>query len=379
MVPAERKRHDRPPLLLHAFPSFAIGGAQVRFAALANHLGGSYRHAIIAMDGNYECLSRLAPDLDVVCPGIEIRKGDTVRAVFRFRRVLRDLRPDLLVTYNWGAIEWAAANALPIARHIHMEDGFGPEERAAQLPRRVLLRRLFLRRSTVVVPSQTLLGIATRLWRLSPERVRYIPNGVDLGRFAAPPAGAVPPRWPGEGPVIGSVGALRAEKNLARLLQAFHLLHDAMPARLVIVGDGPERPALEALTQTLGLAGAVHFAGHVADPSPLYHSFDLLALSSDTEQMPFSVLEAMAAGLPVVATDVGDIRAMVSAENRPYLAACDDTGLAGSLGGLLADAELRRRIGAANRRKAEHEYDQEAMFRAYAALLDGNRGRGAQA
>jgi glycosyltransferase involved in cell wall biosynthesis len=373
----------RPPLVLHVFPSFALGGAQVRFAAFANRFGAAYRHAVIAMDGEQACRARLAPGLDVSFPEIAGRKGRTLANIRRFRRALDELRPDVLVTSNWGSIEWAIANALPLARHIHTEDGFGPEERAAQIPRRVLLRRVFLRRSTVVLPSQTLLGIATKVWRLPPGRLRYIPNGVDLGRFAPPEAKRPPdenlPPWPGDWPVIGSVGALREEKNIARLLRAFRLVRSAMPARLVIVGDGPERRGLEALARALGLSGSVHFAGEVTDPSPLYHSFDLLALASDTEQMPFSVLEAMAAGLAVAATDVGDIRAMLAAENRPHLAACDEQRLAGSLGALLADAPLRRRIGAANRARAAQEYDQETMFRRYAALLDGSRAEQAPA
>lgn len=365
-----------PPLLLHVFPSFDVGGAQVRFAAFANRFGAAYRHAVIAMDGNLACRARLG-DLEVSFPPVTERKGAIIDNARRFRRALGEIRPDVLVTSNWGTIDWAIANALPIARHIHMEDGFGPEERARQLRRRVLLRRLLLRRSTVVVPSRTLRGIATRIWRLPPGRIRYIPNGVDLGRFAAAAEGSAPPRWPGEGPVIGSVGGLRAEKNIARLLRAFRLLGSAVPARLVIVGEGPERPALEALGRELGLADSVRFVGHVADPAPFYRSFDLFALSSDTEQMPFSVLEAMAAGLPVAATEVGDIREMLAVENRPYLAPCEEAALAGRLAALARDAQLCRRIGAANRRKAEQEYDQEAMFRAYAALIDGAVGSNA--
>ncbi|MCW3476889.1 glycosyltransferase [Limobrevibacterium gyesilva] len=358
------------PLLLHVYATFAVGGPQVRFAAVANRFGRRWRHAIVAMDGDLACRERLSPGLDVAFPRVDIRKGDTLGNVRRFRAMLRALRPDALITSNWGSIEWAMANALPLARHIHVEDGFGPEERAAQIPRRVLLRRLFLRRATVVVPSRVLWRIATGTWRLDVRRVRYVPNGIDLARFQ------VTDHAPRDGLVVGTVAALRAEKNLGRLLRAFRLMADAMaadaaPPRLVIAGDGPERPGLEALAAELGLADRVGFIGHVSEPQHLYRGFDVFALSSDTEQMPLSVLEAMAAGLPVAATDVGDIRDMLCDGNRALVTPPTDAALAVSLGTLATQPELRRAIGAANRAKAERDFDQEDMFRAYAALFDG--------
>jgi glycosyltransferase involved in cell wall biosynthesis len=358
-------------LLLHVYPGFGVGGAQVRFAAIANHYGGTWRHAIIAMNGDIACRERLAPELDVVFPAVDIRKGDMTGNVARFRRVLRELRPHALVTSNWGSIEWAMANALPLTaplvRHVHIEDGFGPEERARQLRRRVLTRRLFLRHAMVVVPSRVLWRIATDIWRLHPARVRYVPNGIDLGRFAGP-AEAI---FPGEGPVIGTVAALRAEKNLSRLLRAFRLVVADTPARLVIVGDGPRRAGLEALAGELGVAEAVTFTGHVAQPQALYRGFDLFALSSDTEQMPLSVLEAMAAGLPVAATDVGDIREMLAAENAALVTTLDDAALAAALRAALRAPDRSRAIGKANRAKAERDYAQERMFAAYGELFTG--------
>lgn len=358
---------DRPALLLHIFSSFAVGGAQVRFAAIANRYPHAWRHAIIAMDGNLECRERLSAEVEVSYPDIAIRKGDTLRNVLHFRRVLDELRPDTLVTGNWGTIEWAMANALPVVRHIHTEDGFGPEERDRQLPRRVWTRRIFLRRATVVLPSRTLWRIATAQWRLNSSRIRYIPNGIDLTRFG----GANAAEFPGEGPVIGCVAALRAEKNFPRLIRAFRLAVAELPARLVIVGDGPERPGLEQLVTALGLSGRVLFAGHVPEPAPLYRAFDVFALTSDTEQMPMTILEAMAAALPVVATDVGDIKEMLAPENRSTIVPRDDRMLADAFLALLRQPEVRRSIGIANRARAERDYDQEIMFRTYAALFGG--------
>ncbi len=171
--------------------------------------------------------------------------------------------------------------------------------------------------------------------------------------------------------MIATVAALRAEKNLGRLLRAFAAAARTRPARLVIVGDGAERAGLQALAASLGVAPRVSFLGHVAEPAPLYAGFDLFALSSDTEQMPIAVIEAMAAGLPVAATDVGDVRAMLSEANAPWIGPRDDAALAGSLAALLDDATLRARVGAANRARALAAFDQERMFAAYAALFDG--------
>lgn len=361
------------PLILSVFSTFAVGGPQVRFATMANHFGARYRHAVIAMDGNIACRERIAADIEMVFPALQFNKGDTLGNARQFRRFLQNLRPDVLVTSNFGTIEWAMANLLPVVRHLHMEDGFGPDERDRQIPRRVWLRRLLLRRSKIILPSRTLLRIATDAWRLPAGNLHYIPNGIDLARFGA---AAAETRWPAGdgpviGPVIGTVAALRAEKNLARLIRAFAMV--AMPCRLVIVGDGPEQAGLRALAARCAVAERVFFTGHVAAPQGLFRSFDIYALSSDTEQMPMTVLEAMAASLPVAGTDVGDVGAMLAVENRAQIVPLTDEALAGSLRNLVADAGLRRRLGAANRAKVVADYDQQTMFNAYAALFDATR------
>ncbi len=356
----------RAPLVLHVFPSFVVGGAQARFATLANRLGPRLRHLVVAMDRRTACRERLAPSLDVSFPAVETRPGDTPGNLRRFRAALRAWQPDLLVTSNWGSIEWAMAAAVPPrpVRHLHTEDGFGPEERDRQIARRVWTRRVVLRRSLTVVPSRVLEGLARNVWRLPPSRVRYMANGVDLNPVL-PAADA----WPGggAGPLVGTVAALRAEKNLARLLRAMRLVQ--LPMRLLVVGDGPERDMLERLVQELGLAGRVRFAGHVAQPQGLVAALDLFALTSDTEQMPLSVLEAMAAAKPIAATAVGDVREMVAPENRPFIVARDDGAMARALTSLLESAPIRASVGNANRARAESVYGEANMVAAWAELL----------
>jgi glycosyltransferase involved in cell wall biosynthesis len=353
-------------LVVHVFPTFAVGGAQVRFAAIANHFDQAFRHIVVSLDGNLACRERLNPGLDVTFPRVEATKNAMLSNAWRYRSLLRDWRPDVLVTCNWGAIEFALANILPVARHLHVVDGFGPEERNIQVTRRVLTRRIVLGRTPVVLPSRNLVRIATEIWKLPPRLIHYVPNGVDLARFAT---GGL--RRATAEPVIGTVAALREEKNISRLLRAFATL----PAgRLVIVGDGPERPALEALAASLGVAPRVRFAGHHPDTSAFYAEFDIFALSSDTEQMPLSMIEAMASGLPVVSTDVGDVRLMLAEPNLSHVTARDDAALAGALASLIEDPAARQRIGLANKAKAERDFDQAAMFAAHGALWRGTPG-----
>ena len=357
------------PTLLHVFSTFRVGGPQVRFCALANHFGGAFRHVIFAMDGCYDCREQVAAGVPVDVAQVAVRKGDTIGNYWRFRSYLRTCGADLLLTYNWGAIEWAMANRPQLLRHIHVEDGFGPEEALGQLHRRVLARRAVLARSTVVVPSRTLEHLALNVWMLNPARVRYIPNGIDCARFAAP--GTEPLLWPGQGPIIGTVAILRPEKNLMRLLDAFARVRVKTQCRLLIAGDGPERTKLEAHAAALDLAKDVLFCGYIAQTEKIYAALEIFALSSDTEQMPTSILEAMAAGLPIVATKVGDVASMMSAENQPFVVALDSATLADALGELLNDAALRTKVAAANQAVARDRFGEEAMFAAYRGLFLG--------
>ena len=352
-----------PMHLMWVFPGFGVGGAQVRFAALANRFGPVCRHSVVSLNGDLACSEKLDPALNVRFPDAQHRPGQMLAAILHARTFLRVENPDLVITSNWGAIEWAIGARLAGIRHVHTEDGFGPEERTTQLPRRVLVRRLALRGCAVVVPSRVLAGIVAGSWRLAPRRLHTIPNGIELGRFI----GAQPVLLPGRGPVIATVAALRPEKNVARLLHAFASLRAQRPLRLLIVGDGPERQGLEALAASLGIAADIIFAGHTATPEHWLAAADVFALPSDTEQMPLSLLEAMASGLPAVCTDVGDVRTMLSPQNAPYVTplnlACFTAGLAAMLD---ADGPA---IGAANRAKAAQQYGLETMAAAYAALF----------
>jgi glycosyltransferase involved in cell wall biosynthesis len=363
-----------PPFrLLHVFSTFAAAGPQVRTCTLIAGLGAEFEHAITALDGRLDAAQLLpegAARLIEAPP-----KAGSPATVLRMRSLFLREQPDLVLTYNFGALDAAlAARSLDLPL-VHHEDGFRPDEVAGFKRRRVLLRRLALAGARrVVVISRTLERIALELWGLPRERVTYVPNGIDAARYA-PAEGNLPLRRalaiPAPALVVGAVGHLRPEKNFARLLLAAGALEAERDAHVLLLGDGPERAALEELALGPDLAGRVHFAGHVADPREHYRAMDVFALSSDTEQMPIALLEAMASALPVAATDVGDVRAMLPQEQRCFVVAPGEGAverLAGALDALAKDSELRRRLGAANRRDVERRFDLARMLQRHRSI-----------
>src|SRR5689334_12309093 len=128
--------------VLHVFPSFGIGGVPLRMVRIINHLGKQFRHTVIALDNNFDAADGIAGDLDLAVFRVRGVKRGMLHNLVRSALVLRRLRPDLLLTYNWGAIEWAAAGRFsPVSRHLHLEAGFSIGEADSQMRRRVLFRR----------------------------------------------------------------------------------------------------------------------------------------------------------------------------------------------------------------------------------------------
>jgi glycosyltransferase involved in cell wall biosynthesis len=307
--------------------------------------------------------------------------GKELRAV----RLMNLFGPDVahvIVSAQAGAMDAVMAHtlfaaALRLPPLIHHEDGFNEDEAAGLKPTRNWYRRLALGRAArLVVPSERLEEIALGPWAQPRGRVVRIANGIDTAAYAKQPrADAIPrvikrkgEKW------LGTLAGLRAVKNLPRLVGAFsHLPEDW---NLVILGEGPERAAILKLAMDLDIGHRVHLPGFVADPAAAVGLFDLFALSSDSEQFPLSVVEAMAAGLAVAAPAVGDIARMVAPENVPFITPVGrEDLLADALIALASDPVLARRLGAANRARARAEYDEAAMLAAYRATYGAALGR----
>jgi len=341
---------------VHVFATFGRGGPQVRAVQLMQHLGGDVEHVVQAMDGNTDARELLADGLDVTFAAAPPKGG-----FFATRKAqaawLRSQQPDLVLTYNWGAIESVAAAKRAGLPLVHHEDGFGPEEVSRRLRRRNWMRRWLLRGVPVIVPSSGLREIAAREWGVQAE---HLVNGVELERFA--PTASEP-----EPLVVGSVGGLRPEKDYAVLLQAVARMQHAV--QLCLVGGGALEAELRAEAERLGLGERVTFAGFTNDTAQHYRTFAVFAMSSKTEQMPIALVEAMASGLPVAATDVGDIRAVVAEPNRDCIVPPGDpAALAEVLDRLCADRALRRRLGAANRAVASERFGAAACLERFCAV-----------
>lgn len=364
----------RTPHLLHVLSTFVPGGLEMRTVNLIAGFGDEFRHSILSLDGRTEAAARLPEEAPVrLLPSFP--KSGTLATARKLRDLLRHESPDLVLTYNWGAFDMLlAARSLGFQRLVHHEDGFHSDEAQSFKRRRILARRAVLAGAyRLVVPSDRLYQIATRLWKVPAERITLIRNGIRLEDYG--PADRNPGLRrelgiPEDAPVIGAVGALRDAKRFDRLLDACAALDPALGAHVLIVGEGGKRSLLEERAARPELAGRVHLAGYRSDPQRFYRAMDVFAITSDTEQMPVCLLEAMGTGLPVVSTAVGDIPGVLPSSQAAHLVRLDEetalvAELARHVDALLRDPAGRWRLGQANRARVEERFTFDSTLAAY--------------
>ncbi|MGK6323950.1 glycosyltransferase family 4 protein [Sphingomonas sp. DT-51] len=372
---------SQPLSILHVLPSFDLDARGARVARLMTAFGARARHRLVVAD-----IDRL---------GARARIGTGVRyevaqdapafggapSLARYEAWARLMRGhDLVLTYDWAAIDAVMARrvfARAMPPVIHHEDGFADVEASGLRRDRTIYRRIALSAAhALVVPSRALERIARETWRQPRARVHRIGTGIATALYAE----RLDPRaLPGfvrneRELAIGAVGALLPHKDLPALVRAVGGLSTRF--RLVVVGDGPERQAIERAALAMGIDDRVVLTGAVERPYRYMGLFDLLALSSTREQSPTSVVEAMAAGLPVVSPPVGDVAEMVAPENLPFVTEHHgEVRLRDAIQTLAGDADLRQRVGRANRAKARADYDEADMIRRYAGLYATAAGR----
>lgn len=250
---------------------------------------------------------------------------------------------------------------------LHGEHGASRFEPDQLKLRRTLVQSLLARAATSIVPvNESIRDRICDVWRLSPEHCTVIRNGVDTVRFS-PHAEAL--RNP---VVVGSISRLEAIKNFPCLIRAVHRLNTGAVTpryRLVIVGEGSEREGLERLVAALGASEYVEFPGATDNPAEWYPRFDIYVNCSFSEGMSNTVLEAMACGLPVVATDVAGHRDwLVDRKNALFFASDTENELAAAIDKLGTDDSLRADMKAGNRQRVCNDFSQDRFIADYVQL-----------
>jgi glycosyltransferase involved in cell wall biosynthesis len=368
--------------ILHLHSTFALGGKEARAVQLMNAFGDKARHTIVsAMPDQLGARDSIARGIkyEIALDPPPLSGKPSVKRYEAIARFMR--RFDLVLTYNWGAIDGVMAarvfgKGLPPV--VHHEDGFNADEADRLSPVRNMYRRIALpAANALVVPSTALERVALKYWKQPPERLRRIANGVPTALYAQKPDASLIPalqnRRPGEA-FICALAGLRPVKDLPMLVRAAA----GMSARfkLVIIGEGPERQAILDAAEAMAIEDQVILPGFLPEPHRYMGLFDIFALSSKSEQAPISVIEAMAAGLPIVAPRVGDIPAMVSELNQNYLAPeRTEVTIRDRLDTLAKHPDGARHIGQANRERARALFDETEMVGAYARLYSEAMGR----
>ena len=372
------RQSDQPRLrVLHVIDRMGVGGTEVGILKVIQGLSGDcFEHRICTIRGFDENF--------VKSQGFEgqIYVAGRLNSGFQFLlgrlvRIMRDFRPDIVHSRNWGAIE-----AMPAARlsgvpvSIHSEHGYDVDMLEGLPKRRRILRRFAYAAADVVFTvSEQLRSYHSRQAWLPMERIRVLPNGVNTSRFARRPAESHETRQRlglGDGSlVIGTVGRMVPIKDHAILLQAAEILISrGMPVRVLLVGSGPELAKhREFVAASPRLSGRVVFAEADSDVPALLNAMDIFVLPSLCEGMSNTLLEAMASSLPVVATRVGGNPELVEEERSGWLFEPGDVmTLAAILELIGRDSSLREGLGQAARQRAVQHFSLEDMVGAYRNL-----------
>jgi glycosyltransferase involved in cell wall biosynthesis len=346
-----------------------VGGAQGYVASLLPALAGEYDVIVGAHGGAFvrEASERFGVEF---VPLEHLRRPISpwrdLRGFAELYRLLRRHRPDLLhaSSSKAGVIGRLAAAAARVPVRIFTVHGwaFSAHSGTAAVLYRWADRVAGRATTATICVSQRERADGLRARTCRADRTVVIPNAVDVDAYAQAPLERDVPR-------LISVGRLAAPKDWSTLLSALTKLDTETFAGLVIVGDGPDRERVEAVLAGSSLERRVRLLGESDDVPGLLSDADVFVLASRSEGLPLSVIEAMAAGLPVVASDVGGLRELVrDAETGVLVPPGDPAAFADALRPLLADRQLRRRLGSAGRARAKALFDLSGFRRAHIEL-----------
>ncbi|HHW62665.1 MAG TPA: TIGR03088 family PEP-CTERM/XrtA system glycosyltransferase [Rhodocyclaceae bacterium] len=372
---------------MHVVFRFTVGGLENGVVNLINRMPPEkFRHAIVALTECDPGFSQRIQREGVRFFSLHKPPGHGFKLYPRLYRLFRELAPAIVHTRNLAALE-AAVPALVagVAARVHGEHGWDVSDPGGTRRKYQLLRRLYSPFvSRYVALSAQLESYLTDRVGIGPGRVERICNGVDTLRFR--PA-VVRERLPGSpftdpsAVIVGTVGRLQTVKDQVNLVRAVAIARargeGGQALRLVIAGDGPQRGEVEAEIRATGIGDITWLAGERSDVPAVMRALDVFALPSRAEGISNTILEAMASGLPVLATEVGGNAELVVAGTTGQLVpAQDPDAMAQALLRYTSDAALRHNHGAAGRRRAEQSFSIISMVARYTSLYEQLLHRG---
>jgi len=372
---------DQRPLVAHVMYRFDVGGLENGVVNLINHMPpDAYRHAVIALTTITDFRQRIRRD-DVQFIALDKGPGHLVGQYPRLFRLFRELRPAIVHSRNLAALEVAVpAWAAGVPVRLHGEHGRDVGDLDGSNRKYQWVRRLYSPFvSHYIALSRDLQGYLTDRVGIGAARVAQIYNGVDDRRFHPSDRPDTPAGCPFSRPdhwLVGTVGRMQAVKDQTLLARAFVRALDLAPdlrprLRLVMVGDGPLRAEAAAILQQGGVAELAWLPGERNDVPDILRGLDCFILPSLAEGISNTILEAMASGLPVVATRVGGNGELVTEGTTGQLVpAADAEAMARAIIRYATEPDLARTAGGAGRADVERRFSLAAMVGAYQGLYD---------
>ena len=374
--------NDSRPLVMHVVYSFDVDGLENGIVNLINRMPPErFRHMIVALTRCVPSFCERITRSDVQFLSLEKGAGHGARLYPRLYRLFREHRPAIVHTRNLAALEmvvpaWLAG--VPV--RVHGEHGWDASDLEGTSRKFQLVRKVYSPFvSAYVALSRRIEHYLTGKVGVRASRVKRICNGVDTARFAPVAKRAEIPGSPFNDPglvVFGAVGRLQAVKDHANLIRAFGQLVHGSPdaarrARLMIVGGGPLHASLQALVSAEGLDDYVWLAGEQANVPLMNSGMNVFVLPSLAEGISNTLLEAMASGLPVVATHVGgNAELVVEGQTGLLVPSADPAALAGAMAALLAHPQRAAAFGRAGRERVCAQFSLDAMVAAYLSLYE---------
>jgi sugar transferase (PEP-CTERM/EpsH1 system associated) len=367
--------------VMHILGSLGPGGAEIGVIRLIKSYNtGKIRHSVCAIGSDITLMGHLPPNTNSYSLGID---GACYTAFIKLFKLLKRTRTEIAHVNNL-APWFDVALAAKLAGSKCIQTFHGIEENIPIFPR---WRRIFLRAACMLTSSITTVGetVSDRLVELtgiSRSRMQVIHNGVDTSFFKPCSSASVKRSLriqlalPPDGILIGCIAAFRPVKDHAGLLKAFAKAMKFEDRRqqnkdlcLVLAGDGPLLLELKALSKQLGIERNILFIGRRNDVDKILQALDVFILSSKTEGISYAILEAMASGLPVIATDVGGNKELISHGCNGYLVPRGDVGLmAHYIASVRRNSSLMSKMGRNGREKVLKNYSLKGMVSAYKNL-----------